>query len=50
MSRKKKQDQKKYTMRKQVGNNTYTDHTLDQVEKEKHLESQWTVILVSNTI
>ena len=29
ISRKKKQDQKKYTMRKQVGNNTYTDHMLD---------------------
>ena len=34
ISRKKKQDQNKYTMRKQVGNNTYTDHTLDQVEKD----------------
>ena len=29
--------QKIYTMRKQVGNNTYTDHILDQVEKEKDL-------------
>ena len=37
ISRKKKQDQKKYTMRKQVGNNTYTDHILDQVEKKKDL-------------
>ena len=37
ISRKKKQDQKKYTMRKQFGNNIYTDHILDQVEKEKDL-------------
>ena len=37
ISRKKKRDQKKYTTRKQVGNNTYTDHILDQVEKEKDL-------------
>ena len=30
ISRKKKQDQTKYTMGKQVENNTYTDHILDQ--------------------
>ena len=31
----KKEDQKKYTMKKQLGNNTYTDYILDQVEREK---------------
>ena len=29
--------ERKYTMRKQVGYNTYTDHILDMVEKEKDL-------------
>jgi len=51
ISRKKKQHQNKYTMRIQVGNNIYTDHILDMVEREKDLgESRWTVILFSNTL
>ena len=34
---KKKQDQNKYTTKKQDWNNTYTDHILEQVEKEKRV-------------